>query len=123
MLIIRKPQLEILTKEPREAFIRGIIRNIRETFSEQFEAIGDESSTNLIRKAVDSGEALGFKTHRELTRFVSLFFRLGPDFELRDETEWVLDELADENASPADRLDRIDAKLEKGPTGREESDV
>lgn len=75
MLIIRKEQLDILAKVPREDFYGRIARNVRQLFPSRVAEMGFEKTMELIRTAATAAESAGFVTESELALTSSGFLK------------------------------------------------
>jgi len=111
MLTIRRDQMRFFGAEMRRRYIDEEIARVRRERPEQAAKVEDERIRAFIEHAIARAAVHGLVGVSDVRRYTDLHFRLGPDFETREEHAPVLRLLEDQRVSGKLRLDRIDKLL------------
>lgn len=116
MLTIRREQMEVLSAYMRQRFEDRMVRQIAQSFPEQFKKLapppsGDEPVRALIRQGIERAGSNEITSRRDVGRFIDLMVALGPDFETRAETAWAQSILRDKSISSRARIELIHQQL------------
>jgi hypothetical protein len=119
MLVIREEQMEVLREYMRRRFEDRMVAHFREFWTEECDAMGEESVRQMIRKGSERAAAHGITKEYDIARYVNIMFALGPDFETDPATEWAGRVLSDEELGPRPRMDLLCDRVEQELEARE----
>lgn len=92
MLVIRQEQMDTLIKGTDEEFVDFLVEHVKEQEPELEEEYDDESLREWVRVGLKRAESHGFQTAADLTAFVSLMFRIAPNFDEQPDIKAVFDD-------------------------------
>jgi hypothetical protein len=90
MLVIRKVQLDVLSREGRARFESELVTYFTGLYPrETRQAGGVEQMRKLVERGIARAFQLGFESRKQVTLFVSLLLMLGTDFDSDPQTPWA----------------------------------
>lgn len=114
MLSIRAEQMRAFKTAAETAFLRGLVRHLRENHAEEevvtpagefrVEELDDETLLRMAGAGVERARRYGMSWESSLTAFVVLMFVVAPNF---DEHPLIRRVLGDEQVAPDLRLDGL----------------
>lgn len=108
MLVIRKGQMEVLSKYMLEQFENRMVDHLRDIFPVQTEDMTTEDLRHLIREGVDKAEAYDITDELEVETYLECMVQYGVNFDTDTKTSWAGEILRDESFSETDKMQRID---------------
>lgn len=111
MLSIRPDQMRFFAAEMRRRYVDEEVARVRRERPEQAARVANEQIRAFIEQAIARAAEHGLVGVSDVRRYTDLHFRLGPDFETREEHAPVRRLLEDRAVSGKLRLDRIDKLL------------
>jgi hypothetical protein len=89
MLRIRPEQLAVLEEARLRQFEQDIVAHVRQFFPHECASAGAQTVRECVRFGIGRARAYGFTGSREITKYVSLMFTFGRDFDLDPELAWA----------------------------------
>jgi len=114
MLRVTSSQRGQLSERARGRFHSELLACLRATFPAAFTQRGPTASAQFVRVGLARSRELGFRSARDVGRFVALFYGLGLALFESPRYAWARDILADEALAPGYKLDRIQRRLATG---------
>ena len=111
MLVIRKEQMEALSKQRLQQFEDRLVQYLTETMPDQCAARGEDQLRQDIRHGIERAVSYDITGERDVAGYVELLVRLGRDFDQRAETSWVQAILSDRMSTAENRLRRVQWRL------------
>jgi hypothetical protein len=105
MLIIRQPQMAALSLNRERRFVEALARHSRRFFPRAAAALGGGLEDALLEIA-GRAESHGFRTQRQVARYLNLVFTFGLDFDRSSQTRWAA-RILESSLPPAAKLDRL----------------
>jgi hypothetical protein len=109
MLKIRDEQLAAFSLLAQQEFEKALATHVREFAPKHAEVLGDAGTLQVVRMAIQRGEAYGFTGVGPLQLFLDLMFLFGSEFDSDFQYPWAARILAGSPAGQMDRADRLHA--------------
>jgi hypothetical protein len=87
-----------------EEFVEFLVGHVKEEQPELEEENDDETLKKRVRGGVERAKSRGFRTAEDLTIFVSLMFRIAPNFDEQSDIKAILN---DKNIPPGQRFEKM----------------
>ena len=104
MLRIRPEQMQIFEDLAFDRFKTGLVPHLRRSFPSKTRALDDAALTAWVAATVTRGQARGFESEADLTRWVELCGLFGTAFDKDPMLPWAGEVLAQAEELPADEL-------------------
>jgi hypothetical protein len=117
MLVIRRPQIDVLAAPQREALVESALRSLAELFPGDPRLADEPATTALVHQALERAAGYGLARERELLLFVYLVFDQGLGFESRPDQAWIEQILRHRGLHEREKLDAIYTRLEHADRG------
>ena len=118
MLIVTKSQLDAISAEFRERFIRTVVGHVRQHFPDRVAALGDAGLRATIETGIARAERLGLVAEQDVAGVIHFSFESAIDFDIRPEYAWAMTALARTDLEPTERVDLLFAEWQpRKPTG------
>ena len=108
-LRLSKKQLAALSAHLREAYVKGMVRQVRARYQEQVLRQTDDQIEDTIRRAIDTAAGYNITGEYYLTRFIDYVYILGPAFATAN--QWARETLEDSSSTEEEKVERIDAHI------------
>jgi hypothetical protein len=112
MLIIRKSQMEVFSRQMVKQFEDIMVLHLREDLEDRFKDLSEEDLRAFIRKGVSKAKNYGIERECDIEGFIDLMALLGPDFDVEEEFQWARDLLIKKDMQPEARLNEIFERIE-----------
>ena len=106
MLVIRNEQLEALGDYMRSLFVESMIEHVAADFPVESEKMGD-GVRGFIERGISKAAGFGIQTESDVSRFIDLMLKFGPDFEALENMAWAVAILQDNGISGSAKIDLI----------------
>jgi hypothetical protein len=111
MLVIRREQMKALSAPKLKAFEDRMLLHLRKFFPGECDALGEEKTRAVIRYGIDRAQGHGFKSGRDISRYLNLIFTFGHDFDKDPDLAWASETLRRVGTMPPGELmNRLYAK-------------
>lgn len=107
MLIIRRPQVDILKEVPQQLFRERMLPHLKRYFAGDCKRLGDEQIRVVIDNGVVGARSHGFETRGEVCRYVNLMFMLGSGFDDDPQLPWVSHILQQDLSDPGVKMQAL----------------
>lgn len=107
MVMIRREQMEVLSKYMFEQFEDRMVAHLRATFADKIKDTPDETLRAFIRIGVDKAEKYGVLVEIDIMQFLEFMMKWGRDFDLdpaRDQAQKIL---RDQNLDGHVKMDQL----------------
>lgn len=108
MLIIRQEQIDALIMGTDEEFVSFLIGHIKEKQPELETVYDNETLRKMVKNGIERAKSHGFKTAEDLTIFVSLMFRIAPNFDEQSDIKAIVD---NEDIAPEKRFAELESPI------------
>lgn len=108
MLIIRKEQMEVLSRYMVEQFVDRAAAHLRSSFIEQTKALTDDDIRALINSGIEKAEGFDLTIEEDVTRYLELMIIYGKDFDSDPGISWAGEILNAQDLSGAEKIERLD---------------
>jgi hypothetical protein len=105
MLVIAEVALDQFSRQAHDGFVTRMRVHLRNFFSEQCNALGDEKIGRLIEFGIQRAGEHGFETERDVCKYIDLMCIFGDRFDRDDRLSWARHIL--ESRYPPDPTDRM----------------
>ena len=102
MLTIRNAQFRTLSLDARRRFEQRVARHLAKFFPDRTAAMDSGELVALIRHGCDRATAHGFKSARDVCKYIDLMVVFGPDFDVDPRHAWareILDRPAEDRSA------------------------
>jgi hypothetical protein len=93
-LTIRPAQFGVFSQLETRKFEAWMARHLRKFFSSQCDALGESRIVETIQYGMKRAPQHGFKTRRDVCKYIDLMIVLGRDFDTGERTRWAAGILA-----------------------------
>ena len=107
MLTIRDEQMASLSEGPRSRYEDARVRHVRETFSESFEALGEDGVRSMVREGMVRAVTYRITAESDVARFIDVMLLVSADFDAVPDDSWLGQTLADKTVSGRVKMDRV----------------
>lgn len=97
MLVIRKTQMEALKKAADVSFEEKILIHLNQFFPDAFAAMESSGALQMIRHGIRSAKHHGFKSERNVCKYIDVMVVFGPHFDQSPKFPWAAKILSDNN--------------------------
>ena len=104
MLVIRQEQINQMVKGTDEEFVEYVTRHMKSEGHEIIEERDEETLRTMVRGGIRRSESHGFSRPEDIVGFVSIMFKISPNFDEEEEIQRILD---NENLTPEARLEFV----------------
>ena len=111
MLIIRREQIEVLSRAAVRRFERGLLVDLKRCHPADFGRLGEPAVLQLIRDVIRRAPQYGITADRDVATMAELDLILGAPFERQNGLDWSAPLLRDLKITPSGRLAVIMARL------------
>jgi hypothetical protein len=111
MLIIRREQMEALSRASMKRFEKDLVADLRRAHPADFGRLGEPAVLQLVRGAVKRGALYGITAERDIATMAELDLILGAPFEQQKGYDWAHLLLRNVSITPTGRLAVIMARL------------
>ena len=111
MLTIRQEQMAVFRAQRIRQFEAHKLSNIKEQFAAWYAQSGEENTIQLIRSGIDKAGGYGLTTRGDVSAYVDLMIRFGPDFDIRQDLEWQTGALRDDGIPAEARMALLTERL------------
>jgi hypothetical protein len=111
MLVIRKEQLEALSRQRRQQFEERLLEHLKRVMPERCQDIGDDRLRAEIRYGIERATQYDITAERVVASYLVLMVRFGRDFEQSPARPWAQSILTDRTSSAENRLRRLQWRL------------
>jgi hypothetical protein len=120
MLVIRRKQMNILSRNMRNAFEERMVLHLKEFFPDQCKMLGEKDTRAAIRYGMARAETYGLGAESDLAKYLNVMFTFGRDFDTDPELPWASAILnASDGSAPSKRLECLyQAAIDKESEGR-----
>jgi len=105
--VIRTQQMEALRTARLREFESRVVRHVKQYFPKECAALGEQGTVSRVRSATARAFNRGLTAQPYVTRFVTLAFALGGDFDQSDKYLWISEIFNDGRYSPEVQLDLV----------------
>jgi len=107
MLIIRKEQIEVLSKNMKESFIIRMMVHLKKFWPERCEQLGNEAVRNSIYEGIEFTRMKGITTEYDIARYIDLTYELHWPFGEMPPDPHVQDILDDRELDGSMKMNRL----------------
>jgi hypothetical protein len=112
MLIVRKAQIEAFRSAALDTFVASMANYLEQTYPERFTSTrglseADRPVCRLIRDGVDRAAKYKIINEGDVSRYIELMVKLGPDFDVAESMEWARRYLASAEIPGSAKMDII----------------
>lgn len=111
MLLIRKKQMEVLSKYMVKQFENRMIDHLRSHFPEYTQNKPESFLRNVIRSGIDKASTYGVKRESDVQTFLKYTIIYGDDFDTSPKLGWVGKILTDKSLNPGEKMYALDRLL------------
>lgn len=104
MIVIRREQMEALSKASQRDFESRMIKHLKEFFPEECRRAGDERVLAAIRQGIVRAATYGITMEADVARYIDLSVVLGLDFDSGRRWPWAKTILNKPDLTPATKL-------------------
>jgi hypothetical protein len=104
MLIIRQEQIDTLIKGTDEEWVEFLLNHVKSEDPELQEKHSDDELRRMVKSGIKRSERHGMTSAENQSAFISVMFKIAPNFDEQPEIKEVLD---DERYPPAHRLQNL----------------
>ena len=108
MLIIRKEQMETLSKYMLNHFENRMIAHLRSRFKAQLVQTDDSELLALIRRGIEQAKQYDILEEFGIKRYLEYMIEYDPNFDTNPSTSWARQILTAEGVSGSKKMDRLD---------------
>jgi len=108
MVIIRKEQMEVLSKNMVDQFIDRAGAHLQRTFPEQIKNMAETDLREMIHAGIVKAESYDITDEVDVERFLECMVRFGFDFDNHPQTSWAGQILQDKSLSGTEKMNQID---------------
>ena len=108
MLIIRRRQLDALSRYMRRQFETRMAEHLRSRFPEVTDELDDEKLDRLIVSGIARAESYGIYFEADLQRFLEYMMVLSLDFDTASRSAWAGEILRRRELGGSEKISRID---------------
>ena len=112
MLIIRKAQMDALTRAFAAGFEKAALADLRVQYPEKCAKLGDEECERLVRIGVAKAKSYGITREHDVSAYIDLTFEYSPDFDTTPELGWTRAVLRDPELTGTTKMTVITSRLE-----------
>jgi len=113
MLSIRQEQIAIISEPFLREFEQRVVAHLHRVWPEKCRVFGAEGVAESAREGIQRARQHGFRTERDVTRFVDVMYACGQNFDTDPTLAWAGAILRDERLRPPARMDKLYVELER----------
>jgi hypothetical protein len=107
MLIIRKAQMDSLSKYVRQGFVERLADYLGDEFPEEVSKIGRPPLVEFIEEHISKAAGCGIESERDVSRYVYFMFAVSAEDDPKRDRSWVEAVLSKFAMAPGARLDGL----------------
>lgn len=107
MVIIRKEQMEVLSKNMVNQFVDNTLIHLRTIFPDQTQDMTDQQLRDMIQAGINEAESYEITDEVDVERFLECIVRYGRDYDTDPKTSWAGEILRDESLTGMEKMNQI----------------
>ncbi len=123
MLLIRHEQMETLERYAAKEFEDRMVRHLKTSWTEEYEALGEAAARETVRKALKNAGNYCVESEYDVARYLNIMFALGHDFDTDDRFPWANSILASPDLEGSAKMDQLCERAEQELDALAESDL
>lgn len=104
MLLIRKKQMEVLSKYMVKQFENRMIGHLQSQFPECTQNIPESSLRKMIQAGIEKASTYGVKRESDVQAFLEYIIIFGNNFDKKPEFDWAREILNDKSRNPGEKM-------------------
>ena len=92
MLVIRQEQIDVLIKGTEDEWVEFLVDHVKGEDAALSEKYSDEELRSMVKSGIKRSESHGITSAEEQSAFVSIMFKVAPNFDEQPEIKDVLDD-------------------------------
>lgn len=104
MLVIRQEQIDTLSKGSDDEFVEFLLAHVKKEDPELESKYDDDAIRVMVRTGIDKANHYKITSAKDQSAFVSIMFRIAPNFDGQPDIKAVLEET---HSAAADRLEKL----------------
>ncbi len=117
MLIIRKTQLEALSRSMVRQFERRMAQRLKAAFPEESRRMGDAALLGFVQSCIKAGASYKILLEENLEKYIDLAMEAGPDFGRKPEYAWAVTILRRDDLHENTKMKMIEFRRQRKARG------